>query len=256
MSVPAGAAADGPPLAGLHVLNTRPAHQAAALSAALAAAGARVSELPLIAIEPLPLAPADERLLLDLDRYDGIFFVSANAAQRGLDAVANAWPQWPWRLPAYAVGERTAEVLRDAGLDVVVPARPDSEGLLDLPALQDVAGRRFLLCRGDGGRELLPETLRGRGAVVDVLALYRRVLPAAAAVQWQALAPAMPDVVVLTTPDALRHWQAVAGPAATAPAWLVASPRLRAQAEAAGARVIEAAAADTGSLLAALLDRP
>lgn len=239
-------------LAGLHVLNTRPAHQAAALSAALAAAGARVSELPLIAITPLPLPAEDERLLLDLDRYDGLFFVSANAARLGLDAIAGYWPQWPFRLPAYAVGERTAEVLRAAGLEVVVPARADSEGLLALPALQEVAGRRFLLLRGDGGRELLPETLRARGARVDVIALYRREQPAAAPLQWAALAADLPDVVVLTSPDALRHWREVAGALAARPRWLVVSPRLAAAGREAGARVVEAASADAAGIVAAL----
>lgn len=239
-------------LAGLHVLNTRPAHQAAGLGAALAAAGARVSELPLIAITPLPLAAEDERLLLDLDRYDGVFFVSANAARLGLDAIAGYWPQWPFRLPAYAVGDSTAAVLRDAGLDVVVPAQADSEALLALPALQEVAGRRFLLLRGEGGRELLPGTLRARGARVDVIALYRRDLPVAARAQWAALAADPPDVVVLTSPDALRHWREVAGAQALQPRWLVVSPRLAEAGRAAGARVVEAAAADAGSLVAAL----
>lgn len=240
-------------LAGRRVLNTRPAHQAAGLSAALAAAGAEVVELPLIAIARLPLAPEDERLLLDLDRYDGVFFVSANAARLGLDVVAGFWPQWPWRLPVYAVGASTAAVLADAGLDVVVPERADSEGLLALPALQAVAGRRFLLMRGEEGRELLPGTLRARGARVDAIPLYRRELPGAAPAQWQALrARGLPDDVVLTSPDALRHWQAVAGAEATRPRWVVVSPRLREMAEAAGARVVEAAGADVDSLLAAV----
>lgn len=239
-------------LAGLHVLNTRPAHQAAELTAALRAAGATVSELPLLAITPLPLAPAAQRLLLDLDRYDGVFFVSANAARLGREAMADYWPQWPHRLPAYAVGARTAAALADPAIPVRLPARADSEGLLALPELAQVAGRRFLLCRGDGGRELLADTLRARGATVDVLALYRREWPAAAAVQWAALADAPPDVVVLTSPEAQRHWQALAGTAALAPCWLVVSPRMAAAAQAAGARVRCAAGADTASLLAAL----
>lgn len=239
-------------LAGLHVLNTRPAAQAEGLSAALRAAGAEVSELPLVAIEPCALTPAQERLLLDLDRFDGVFFVSANAARCALDAVAGCWPQWPYRLPLYAVGKSTAAVLEDAGLQVRLPETADSEGLLALPALQSVAGQRFLLFRGEGGRELLRDTLLARGAIVEVLELYRRVLPATAALQWQALAASAPQVVVLTSPDALRHWQQVAGAAALAAHWLVVSPRMRAEAEAAGARVTEAAGADTGSLLAAL----
>ncbi|MDF2447358.1 MAG: hypothetical protein K0S46_2594 [Moraxellaceae bacterium] len=241
-------------LAGLHVLNTRPAHQAAALTQRLRAEGARITELPLIQIAPLPLPPEQQRLLLDLDRYDAVVFVSANAARQGLDAVADYWPQWPHRLPAFAVGARTAQVLREAGLTVLTPPRPDSEGLLAMPELQQVQGRRFLLFRGEGGRALLSETLRERGARLDTLELYRRELPAGAAAQWQALQAAgdLPRLVILTSPDALRHWQQVAGEQATLPRWLVVSPRMRCQAEAAGARVTEAAAADEASLLQAL----
>lgn len=242
-------------LQGLHILNTRPQHQAAGLSALLRSAGAVVSELPLIAIRPRALLPEEDRLLLDLDRYDAVFFVSANAARYGLDAVANSWPQWPYRLPAYAVGEGTASVLREAGLTVHLPLQADSEGLLAMPEWQAPAGKKVLLMRGEGGRELLRNTLQARGVVVDVLALYHRDLPEDAAHDFARLAAPdvlALDVVVLTSPDALRHWQQVAGEKALQPLWLVVSPRLRALAEAAGARVCEAAAADEKSLLAAL----
>lgn len=238
-------------LAGKHILNTRPEHQAHELSAALRADGACVSELPLIAITPLALSVIDQRRLLELDRYDAVFFVSANAARLGLDAVANAWPQWPHHLPAFAVGERTACVLREAALSVCVPARADSEGLLVMAELNNIDGKKFLLFRGKGGRELLLEGLRARGASVDVLELYQRELPALAQAQWQAL-QARPDVVVLTSPDALRYWQQVAGSEALQPLWLVVSPRMQAQAEAFGARVLCARGADSASVMAAL----
>lgn len=233
----------------LHIINTRPAHQAAELTAALRAAGFAVTELPLLDIVMRELEPEQQRLLLELDRYDGVFFISANAARFGLDAVAGFWPQWPWQLKTYAVGHASAELLAAEGLDVEIPAgRADSEGLLQLPALQDVAGKRFLLMRGVGGRELLRRALEARGAQVDVLELYRRELPAAARQQWQALTSA-PDIVLLTSPDALRHWQLVAGAAAVQPLWLVASARMTELGQAAGARVLEAQGADKISLL-------
>lgn len=238
-------------LAGKHILNTRPQHQAHELTAALRAVGAQVSELPLIAITPLALSAADQRLLLELDRYDGVFFVSVNAARFGLDVVANAWPQWPHHLPAFAVGERTAQVLRAAALTVYLPSQANSEGLLAMAELTNVENKKFLLFRGKGGREHLLDGLRARGASVDVLELYQRDLPELAPVQWQAVLP-RPDVVVLTSPDALRYWQQVAGSEALPPLWLVVSPRMQAQAEALGARVVCAAGADTENVLAAL----
>lgn len=239
-------------LRGLHILNTRPAHQAAALTSALRMAGAVVSELPLLEIVPRDLAAAEQRLLLELDAYDGVFFISANAARHGLDAVASYWPQWPYRLPTYAVGHATAELLAAAGLDVHMPFdRADSEGLLALPELQDVQGKRFLLMRGVGGRELLWRGLEARGARVDVLELYRRELPAEARAQWQTLSVS-PDIVLLTSPDALQHWQQLAGADAIRPRWLVASTRMAALGQAAGAQVMLAQGADKLSLLHAL----
>lgn len=239
-------------LTGLHVLNTRPAGQGESLESALREAGARVSRLPLIDIVPLPLTQEDERRLLDLDRFDGVFFVSANAARRGLDAVAGSWPQWPYRLPVYAVGRGTAAALAQEGLTVILPDRADSEGLLALPALQDIAGQRFLVFRGQGGRELLRETLQARGAEVTVIELYRRELPVEALHQWHSLSATDVGVVILTSPDALRHWLQVAGHDAQRLHWLVVSPRMEEAARQAGARVSLAAGADTPSLLAAL----
>jgi uroporphyrinogen-III synthase len=236
----------------LHILNTRPTHQAAELTVALRAAGFVVSDLPLLEIVPREPEPAQQRLLLELDRYDGVFFISANAVRFGLDAIAGFWPQWPWQLKAYAVGQASAELLAAAGLDVDIPVGPaDSEGLLQLPSLQVVEGKRFLLMRGLGGRELLRSTLQQRGAKVDVIELYRRDLPQEARQQWQALA-SPPDVVVLTSPDALRHWQHVSGLHALRPLWLVVSARMADTGRIAGARVLQARGADALSVLQAL----
>src|SRR4029079_11082017 len=57
----------------------------------------------------------------------------------------------------------------------------DSEGLLALPALAELRGKRIAIFRGEGGRDHLADALRARGAHVDCIACYRRARPASGA---------------------------------------------------------------------------
>ncbi len=172
------AAPPGPPrgpLAGVGVVVTRPARQAAGFVEKLAALGATSIVWPAIVIlppdDPAPLARAHA----SLGDYDLAFFVSANAAEFGAPAVGS----WPARLAAFAPGPGTAEALAGVGVTNVrvPPDRYDSEGLLALPELADVRGKRAIVFRGNGGRELLVDTLARRGAIVESVACYRRAAP-------------------------------------------------------------------------------
>lgn len=239
-------------LQGLVVLNPRPLAQADALSEALRAAGARVLALPLLDITPLPLSATSRAALMDLDRFDGVIVVSANAARFAVEVIRDCWPQWPVGVKLLAVGEATAQALDGLDAAVITPATETSEGLLALPALQAVTGQRWLLLRGEDGRELLPDTLRARGAEVTVLPLYRRGLPAEAATQWAACAQ-RPDAVLLSSAMIWSHWQQVAGQQATAPLLVTVSARLQAQVQATGApRVLDAGGASPAHWLDAL----
>jgi uroporphyrinogen-III synthase len=160
----------------MRVLVTRPAGQASALTDALNQRGWRTDAVPLLAIEPIaPLPGQDRQRVQDLDLYDHLIFVSANAARMGLECIDEFWPQYPAGQRCWAVGASTAAVLQRAGLDVTWPEHEmNSEGLLALPGLATVDGQKVLIVRGEGGRELIAETLRQRGATVESLCCYRR----------------------------------------------------------------------------------
>lgn len=162
------------PLSGLGVLITRPAGQAAGMRARVSELGGDPVLFPTLAILP-PAVPA--RLPADWPACDLALFVSPSAVRHGLALV----PTWPAGLRAAGVGEGTAAALRAAGVGTVLaPADGgDSEHLLALPELADLAGRRVLIFRGEGGRELLAKTLSARGARVEHVVCYRRGLPAA-----------------------------------------------------------------------------
>jgi uroporphyrinogen-III synthase len=67
----------------------------------------------------------------------------------------------------FAIGRTTALALHKvSNRQVRYPLdREISEVLLQLPELQNIAGKKALILRGNGGRELLGDTLRERGAV-------------------------------------------------------------------------------------------
>ena len=180
---------------------TRPEGQAAGLMQGLEWLGLDPVHLPMLAIEPIdPLGPSDRQHLLDLDLYQHLIFISANAARVGLSCIDDFWPQYPVGQQCWAVGESTAQVLETAGLSVSRPSKDmSSEGLLAMEGLQSVSGDRVLIVRGEGGRELLAETLVERGAQVDALRCYRRAPVEHDAGQWQQRLESSPRAVLLAS---------------------------------------------------------
>ena len=73
-----------------------------------------------------------------------------------------------------AVGTGTAATLRRAGVAASAPRRMDSEGLLAMPALQEVEGVDIGFITAPDGRNLLMPTLQARGARVHRAEVYRR----------------------------------------------------------------------------------
>jgi len=245
------------PLGGAGIVVTRPVRQAAGLVRRLAALGAAPIVWPAIVILPPADAAALAHVQRDLATYDIAVFVSANAVEFGVGDPA----RWPPALATFAPGPGTAEALAAVGVaDVRVPVDSyDSEGLLALPALGDVAGRRVIVFRGDGGRELLGDTLRARGAHVDYVACYRRAAPASGAEGLlAALREGRVDAITLTSSEGLDNLLAALGADARAriadvPVF-VPHARIAAHAQARGLRtVIHTPGSDAG-LIAGLLE--
>lgn len=242
------------PLAGVGVVVTRPARQAAGLVSQLAALGAAPIVFPAIAIlppsDPAPLARAHAALAT----YDAAIFVSANAAEYGAPGA------WPARVAAFATGPGTAAALAAVGVPgVAIPQSTyDSEGLLALPALADVRGSRVVVFRGEGGRDFLGDTLRARGAQVDYVACYRRARPASGADGLaEALRQDRAQALTITSGEGLDNLCALLPADALArlkalPTF-VPHPRIAAHGEALGFRVVATDGADAG-LVAGLLE--
>ena len=165
-------------LAGRTIVVTRPRAQAAPLAEAITAAGGTPLIFPLLEIAPaLDTQPLTE-IAARLADYQIAIFISPNAVDYALP-ILFAQGAWPAGLTPAAVGPGTVSALAAQGVTgcVAPTERFDSEALLALPQLVTVNGKKVLIFRGDGGRELLADTLRERGAEVDCITCYRRSGP-------------------------------------------------------------------------------
>jgi uroporphyrinogen-III synthase len=198
------------PLAGLRVLVTRPAAQAAGIQDRLLAAGAEPQLLPLLRIVPSADPEAAAQQLREARGAAFWLFTSANAVQ----AAARLGPErWPPTL--IAIGGGTAAALAKLGYTALAPEGADSETLLAWPRLQAVEGQELLIVTGEGGRGLLAQTLAERGARVRVARCYRRE-PVAHAPEAVAAALAAVDIALLTSGEALERLLALTPDAARA----------------------------------------
>lgn len=198
----------------LSVLVTRPSHQAGGLCRLIETEGGRPIRFPVLEIQDPQDKTALHAVIDRLDHFDIAIFISANAVERALNQI-RARRTLPPGLLLAAVGKASARELQRLGLraDIVPPSKFDSEGLLATEALQNVAGKRIVIFRGEGGRELLAETLAQRGARVEYAEVYRRVQPRADVTGLMKLwARGEIDVVVVTSNESLQNLFDMVGP--------------------------------------------
>jgi len=165
-------------LLGKKILVTRPHHQAAGLCQLIEGQAGISIHFPLLDIQAKRLSEKEQAILLNLERYDFIFFISANAVNFALKLIDGKIEQLQ-HTSIVAVGKATTQALAKVGLNNVLSPKQgfNSEAVLALPECQLMSGARCLIVRGDGGRELLANTLRARGATVDYIEVYEKVVP-------------------------------------------------------------------------------
>lgn len=148
-------------LSNQHILVTRPEPQGYELCALLNKQGATTYYIPALEIQP-------RAVHLSLFEPDIAIFISANAVKH------YPFKALPTSTRYFAVGVATAMALMERGVIAQQPEHSHSEGLLDLADLQKVAGKSIAIFCGVGGRMLLQETLKKRGAHCQRYEVYER----------------------------------------------------------------------------------
>lgn len=199
-------------LAGITVLVARPRGQGENLCTRIREAGGVGLHVPAIEVHPLPMEADLRRIASDMAAYYAVLFVSANAVEWGMKWLTDQCVVLPPGALIGAVGQSTAQALLTRGVTVTAlpQDRHDSEGLLALPSLQQVHGKRILIVRGRGGREKLAMELSNRGAHVDYAEVYTRRCPAGS-LRERIPAGCRIDIVVATSNEIIDNLLTLAG---------------------------------------------
>ncbi|WP_083953470.1 uroporphyrinogen-III synthase [Thauera butanivorans] len=247
------------PLAGRLLAVTRPLEQADGLCRRIEAAGGKAIRFPVLGIGPAPDPAQLEAIVPRLDEFDLAFFVSPNAIHHALEFIL-ARRAWPATLRVSTVGKGSGKVLRQRGFATpIVPEHGfDSESVLALAefAADAVRGRKVVIFRGDGGRDLIRNTLHERGAQAEYVTCYRRYCPTPdPALLLKPAARGELAGLLLTSSEGVRNLAAILGDggmrALAAIPVFASHARIASQARGAGfGTVIETAAGDEGLLQA------
>jgi uroporphyrinogen-III synthase/uroporphyrinogen III methyltransferase/synthase len=196
-----------PRLDGRRVAVTRGKGGEDGLSARLRELGAKVLDVPAIAVAPPQSTAALDAALSDLVQFDWIAFASATAVDATLSRiVALELPPPPMGTRIAAVGKATAErLLERLRAPDLVPESATGAALAAAMAPQ-VRGRRVLVPRAADGRPELVEGLVAAGADVTAVACYRTVPASSLAIAplGDALAAGTLDAVAFASPSAVR----------------------------------------------------
>lgn len=232
-------------LKGKRILMTRPAKQADNLCKMIEEKGGIPVRFPTLEIAPPTISPC----FPDPQMIEIAIWTSVNAVSYSKTFLV----QIPNTLQLAAVGQKTAQLLEKYGKVTYPPHNFTSEGLLAMPIFQSVENKNIAIFSGEGGRETLMDTLQKRGANVQKIAVYQRVIP-------NIVLPTdieKVDCIVISSGENLENLFIMLGNASwlRAKPWVVISPRLADIARSRGitAPCIVAPQADDAGLLNALM---
>jgi len=163
-------------LTGLHILVTRPEGLADALCEEIIRLGGKTTHFPVIQIDEPDDTESRQHIVDTIGNYDIAIFISPTAVTKTSEQI----PLSMLNLSVAGIGDATCSVLEKNNVSVgIIPQGNDSESLLQHPDLQSskIRNKKIVIFKGEGGRNLLSDTLKSRGAEVFNAIMYRRIMP-------------------------------------------------------------------------------
>ena len=189
-------------LAAKRIWVTRPEAQAGYLIASLNQEGLDTYTLPLLNISAAADSTELNAALTQLAQFDLAVFISPSALNAVFAALSTPWPA---DLAVAVVGPGSAQRAAELGVQhiIVPPQQFDGEGLLS--ELGPQTGKKIVLFRGNGGRDILPTGLRAAGAEVTLVTAYQRSAPQLDADEIARQLQLGCDGIVISSSEAAQH---------------------------------------------------
>ncbi|MBV53960.1 MAG: hypothetical protein CL816_07905 [Coxiellaceae bacterium] len=183
------------------IINSRPKHQARALTKVLESLGARVIELPVIGIKHEDKTILDKKISR-LKQPDYLIFVSANA-------VHSLIPYYhpPKDAHVIAIGTGTAQALAQYNITTdTLPHHFSSHGILELPILSNLDNQHVVISCGANSNVLLQNQLEQRGASVQCIeSYYRFATTPLSRIAQEKIQNTHIDVIIITSQASLKQ---------------------------------------------------
>lgn len=166
-------------LQNVKIIITKPEDQAIHLAEQIQQMGGIPIIFPTIKIIDVIDHTTLKNQLQNIHQIDIIIFISPTAVQKTFSLLKLISLPIPKSISILAVGSGTATALKQFNIHHVQHPQENfgSEGILDLPLLQNIKNKKIIIFKGEGGRELLADTLIQRGAKLTEIVTYKRILP-------------------------------------------------------------------------------
>jgi uroporphyrinogen III methyltransferase / synthase len=166
------------PLFGKKIVVTRARSQASSFGLQLQRLGASVIEYPTIKILPPDNWSKVDKAIESLEDYRWLIFTSVNGVQFFFNRLKELGKdiRCLHQIKICAIGPATSESLEKYYLKAdLCPEEFRAEGIIEALKNEDLKGKKVLIPRALEAREILPETLKDIGAIVNVVHVYKTV---------------------------------------------------------------------------------
>ena len=201
---------EGLPLNGKVIISTRAPETGDTLPDLLTAQGAVLLSLPMIEIRSAALSQADQEKILNLDRYDWLFFTSRNGVaqffKQLIDLTGSS--ELPANLEVAVVGTKTASELEYYGYSPAFTGKKhgSAEMASELLSTQQLASQNILLALGDLADDTLMKNLEENNRV-DRINVYETCLPRQVdPMVIRRISDGDYDLILFTSPSTFNHF--------------------------------------------------